>query len=231
MISLISSVICTLLALVHAVLVVPRLPEPSETEVGAEVLAVKPRYCDLRTPGFVGTTCLVAGVAGVACTAAPRWCLPLWWVWGGSVTTLVGVDVRTTFLPRRLWFGCVGQAALGTLVAAGIVAPGVHDLLLMLLFMALGAVGAALPFWLLWRFGGSLGYGDVRLAAGMGAAAASLGVDAVMTSLLGATLVGAVMSVGVTWWRRRHPSVWGAAIAYGPALWIGPWIGLLTTRV
>ena len=45
-----------------------------------------------------------------------------------------------------------------------------------------------------------------------------------------ATLVGAVMSVGVTWWRRRHPSVWGAAIAYGPALWIGPWIGLLTTR-
>ena len=51
----------------------------------------------------------------------------------------------------------------------------------------------------------------------MGAAAASLGVDAVMTSLLGATLVGAVMSVGVTWWRRRHPSGWGAAIAYGPA--------------
>ena len=230
MTSLISSVICTLLALVHAVLVVPHLPEPSETEVGAEVLAVKPRYCDLRAPGFVGTTCLVAGVAGAACAAAPRWCLPLWWVWGGSVTALVGVDVRTTFLPRRFWFGCVGQAALGTLVAAGIVAPGVHDLLAMLLSMALGAVGSALPFWLLWRFGGSLGYGDVRLAAGMGAVAASLGADAVMTSLLGATLVGAVISVGVTWWRLRHPSVWGTAIAYGPALWIGPWIGLLTVR-
>ena len=92
MTSLISSVICTLLALVHAVLVVPRLPEPSETEVGAEVLAVKPRYCDLRAPGFVGTTCLVAGVAGAASAAAPRWCLPLWWVWGGSVTALVSVD-------------------------------------------------------------------------------------------------------------------------------------------
>ncbi|MDN5976923.1 Uncharacterised protein [Acidipropionibacterium jensenii] len=208
-----------LLAIVHLRVLVPRLPEPDPDEVGAEVIAAKPRYRDLVTPARTAVLSVLAMAAGAATSQVPAWGRGIWWVWAGSVLTLVAVDQATTFLPVRLWRWCLAEGLIAAAVTAALVSTRPADLLACLV---LGAVTAGL-FWLVWRLGAGLGFGDVRLAAGTGAVGAVLGLEGWAASLMATALTGVLIGVGTTLVRRFRPSPWGTVFGYGPALWLGPW--------
>ena len=87
-----STVACGL-ALWHLHVTVPHLVEPTIEEVGDEVLAIKPRYDSLATPLRTVVVAVTAVVCGAASTLTPPWTWGVWWIWSGSVTTLVVVDL------------------------------------------------------------------------------------------------------------------------------------------
>ncbi|MGK2309404.1 leader peptidase (prepilin peptidase)/N-methyltransferase [Cutibacterium sp. V947] len=219
------------LALWHLLVTVPRLTEPTVDEVGEGVLGIKPRYDSLATPIRTLVVMATAAVCGFSSTSAPRWSWGLWWVWSGSVATLVAVDQATTFLPVRLWRRCVAESAVALI--AGLVVTWPPHLPTLAGCVATAAVATGF-FWLMWRLTSSLGYGDVRLSAGTGFLGATTGIlaphpdtfQAGMTTLLAATMLGAVVAIVTTLIRRHRPSPWGSTFAYGPALWAGPWVAL-----
>ena len=95
-----SAVACGL-ALWHLRVTVPNLVEPTVEEVGDAVLAIKPTYASLTTPTRTFVVAVTAAVCGAASVCAPPWAWGVWWIWSGSVTTLVIVDYATTFLPLK----------------------------------------------------------------------------------------------------------------------------------
>lgn len=222
--AVLGAAVSAVLALGHLLVAVPRLAEPSADEVEGDVLAVKPPYRDLATPRRAAVVTALAAACGALSVLAPGWGRGVWWVWAGSVLTLVAVDQATTFLPRRLWYWCLAESVLALAVGAVIGHPPAGLLALPVL-----AVVTMVPFWLLWRWGGGLGYGDVRLAGGMGLTGGVLGTAGWTTSLLAAALAGALLALGIATLRRIRPSPWGRVFAYGPALWVGPWAALTLT--
>lgn len=210
------------LALIHLLILVPRLPEPDPEEVGEDVVAAKPCYRDLVTPIRVTAVTILAIAAGAACTQVPAHGRALWWVWAGSVLTLVTVDQATTFLPLRLWRWCLAEGIVAAVIGVLITRSAIIELLV---WAGLG-LAASVPFWLVWQLRAGIGFGDVRLAIGTGTVAAVLGVDPWLVALMASALAGAVLGV-VSWLVRRiRPSPWGSAFGYGPALWLGPWAAL-----
>ena len=109
-----SAVACGL-ALWHLRVTVPNLVEPTVEEVGDAVLAIKPTYASLTTPTRTFVVAVTAAVCGAASVCAPPWAWGVWWIWSGSVTTLVIVDYATTFLPLKLWRRCVAEAGVALL--------------------------------------------------------------------------------------------------------------------
>lgn len=225
MTAVLGSAVAAALALVHLLLLVPRLAEPAAGDAEPSVMAFKPRYRDLATPARAAVLVPVAMACGALSAGAPTWGRGLWWVWAGAVLTLAAVDQATTFLPRQMWYWCAAEGLLALLVGCLLAGPGLRDLAV----AGVLTVATPLPFWLAWRLSGAIGFGDVRLAAGTGLTGAVLGVSGWAGSLLAATLAGAVLAIGVSLWRRFRPSPWGKVFAYGPALWIGPWLALIWT--
>lgn len=217
-----TALLAATLALVVARFVVPRLPEPLPDP---DDPFTKPTYASLRRPGVIVPALALGGLAGlVAPLAGPLTAAAV--VLAGVGAALVCVDAATTYLPSLLHWGCVvGVVAAG---AAGI---GLHDPAArwtpLLLGSAFGAVGAFALFWMLWRLGDGFGYGDVRLAGLVGGFTGAVGLQVWWHSLVAATIIGAALALGFVRWRRRHPSPLGSAFPYGPALWAGPFVGLL----
>ena len=216
----------------------PRMPEP-ETDTGSDVSdgpAGVDRvdrvdgdvdgdvgghagsvFAGLARPAFLVP---VAVVAGVAATAA-AWIvdgplLPAWLVLSTVGVLAAGVDAVTTWIPRQLChLGWVATVAAGvvTVVAAGWTE---------LPAMAFGAGLYTVTLWLVWRFGGG-GFGDVRLAPVIGAAAGSLGPVVVVAGLgIGAVLV-AVHQL-ITRLSGRAPG--DGVHAFAPGLVAGPYLAL-----
>lgn len=161
---------------------------------------------------------ILVGVAALASGLA-LWAQPptAWLLWGpyvGLGAPLVAVDLRTTFLPRRLHYVALAGMAAGGAVLA-VASPGA----------ALGALAGALAafgfFYLAWRLTANLGFGDVRLALLIGAVAGQGGVTAWTTALLTGTVLGALHGIAHALWARRDPTR-ARHFAYGPALWLGP---------
>ena len=228
---ILGSAVACVLALWHLRVTVPNLVEPTVEEVGDAVLAIKPTYASLTTPTRTFVVAVTAAVCGAASVCAPPWAWGVWWIWSGSVTTLVIVDYATTFLPLKLWRRCVAEAGVALLSGIVLTRPPRARWLIACVLIAGVSTGF---FWLMWRLNSSLGYGDVRLAAGtgfLGATTAVLSpypdfVRAGMMTLLSSTILGAVVAVIVTLVRKHRPSPWGSAFAYGPAIWAGPWMAL-----
>ena len=200
--------------------VVAHHPEPAPDEPDAEL---KTRYAELVNPRALGLAVpLVAlGLWPLLVTPLARW--PVWVVWASVVAVLVWVDARTTWLPARAQL-FAELAMLVAVVAVLLASPGGRASLL------LGALGGALVtaglFAVFWWFSGALGFGDVRLAGLVGALCGLGGLDAWYAGVLAATVAGAAWGLATSWWRRRHPSPLGRVFAYGPALWLGPYLGL-----
>lgn len=191
--------------------VLARLPEPDAADEDA---ATKAPYATLRTPGFVGAcavTALAAGLVAFATQPPQHW---LAWVSLAGVNVLAcAVDARTTWLPRVLSWAGWGVAAAGVAVVSATSASSTP-----LLAAALGAAGLGLLFHGLWRFTGAFGYGDVRLAATIGAVSALHSATLVGWSLLLGTAAGAVLGI------LHHLRGRRGGFAYGPGLLAGPFL-------
>ncbi|WP_143028165.1 prepilin peptidase [Tessaracoccus flavus] len=200
-----------------------------EPAVGAALLAVAvlawvvprvrvadpeaPDFASLSTPwswiAIAATTLLAGLVAGVE---PLHWML--WLPYLGLGAPLVYVDLRTTWLPKRLhWLAAAGMAA-------GWIAVALTDWRTAVAAAA-GAAAAGLFLYTAWRVTAALGFGDVRLAFLVGAVAGLGGASGWAASLLAGTVLGAVHGIAHALWARRDRAR-PAHFPYGPALWLGP---------
>lgn len=171
---------------------------------------------DFSSMGSPLNMLLVAVFATVGAFGAHHASTPLW-PWLGYIALgapLIVVDLRTTYLPNQLMYPLWGAVGLGLL--ASCLAPGWQPLLLA---AALGGVAGYACFWLVWRTSSSFGYGDVRLAAAVGAIAGMGGITFWLMSLTAATALGAIVALIARAFGRH-------VVAYGPWLWLGPAIAV-----
>lgn len=184
---------------------VPRLPR-----TGADPDDPPPDYAALARPRDALLLALLVGLSSLALWRVPEVWFPLWFGHLGAGAALVWVDLRTTWLPRRLHWIATAQVALGAVVTGMLLPQALPRLLL-------GAVATFALLWLVWRFTGNFGFGDVRLGLLVGAVGATWGWTSWLWSLLAGTLIGAV-------WAIIHALRGRAAepFPYGPALWLGP---------
>lgn len=155
---------------------------------------------------------------GLFCLLALRfgwsWALPAYLFLVAALVALSFIDLDTRTLPRRIiWLtGVAGLVLLG--VAA--MASGEEDRLWRAL---LGAAGALAVFLLLWFVApGSMGYGDVRLAALLGLYLGWLGLGYVPIGLFLAFVYGAVVGIALLVGGRAGRNT---AVPFGPFLALG----------
>lgn len=189
-----------------------RLPLPAdEPEARPYAELVSPRLF-----GIVLCCCLAALLTAFLLTGWQTW--PAWGALGTLGVLLAVVDAHTGLLPLRLTWGFGGLVA--TSVAA--VAVLTSDPTVVWVAVLCGA-GVGLLFWLLWRIGGGLGFGDVRLAALIAVATGASSLQLAVWSVLLGGLAGVVWGLVVR--LRRHGD---GAFPYGPSLVLGPYLALLT---
>ena len=159
----------------------PRLPEPADGDG-------KPLYRDLATPAFaVGCAALAGLAAAIAWLTGPPQIQPLWWVLSVLGVLLAVIDARTTWLPLRLT-----HAAWLAMAAAAVVvwAAGRSGSTRASRRRRRGA-GRLLFFGVWFISRGGIGFGDVRFAPLVGAAAASHSWSVLIWALLLGSLAGA----------------------------------------
>lgn len=192
----------------HLRWIVPRLREPAELDDDS-----LPAYATLGAPRHVAVLGVLVTAISLVVFRVPMAHHVAWIGYLGAGAALVWVDLRTTWLPRSLTLLC------GTQVSMGVVVVAVTDWQSALTAM-IGGLGSFTLFHLVWRFSGTFGYGDVRLAAIVGAMGGLNGIDGALMALLFGTLAGAVW--GVVHSLRRRGRAGPKHFAYGPALWLGP---------
>lgn len=205
---------CGLVVLVAARPVLRRLPEPE-----LEPDESKVPYAALADRSFaIGVALIATVVGGLGWALSPAAARPSWLVLGTVVLLLAGVDARTTWLPlplTRLAWVLMGLAS----VAAGVWAGWAT-----LLQIAAGAAIAGafyLGIWLVSR--GGFGFGDVRFAPLIGAAAAAHSLTLLLWALVLGSLVGAVQ--GLIRLARRYR----APFPYAPAMLTGAYLALVVS--
>jgi leader peptidase (prepilin peptidase)/N-methyltransferase len=187
------------------------LPEPQAED--------PPGYARLPTARFVlGVGLSSAMAAAVAWTALPATVQPLWTVLAVGGVLLAAVDLATTWLPLRLvqitWVAMAVAALTGAALGGGWPQLGRS---------AAGAAVAGALYYGVWTASrGGFGFGDVRYAPLLGAAAAADGWALLILALLAGTLVGGLVGV-VRLVRRR-----GGSFAYAPSMLLGAYLAALT---
>ena len=190
------------------------LPEP----VGQEGAEDKPAYRDLAHPHFVLACVLCSAVAAaIGWTTLPPALQPLWSVLSVGGVLLAAIDAVTTWLPLPLvqitWVSMTVAALTGASLA------GSWALLLRAAVGAALAGGLYLAVWVLSR--GGFGFGDVRFAPLLGAAAAADSWALLGSALLAGSLLGA--GHGLLRLVRRR----AGAFPYAPAMLGGCYLAAL----
>lgn len=219
---LVVSVAVLVTSLLCAALAVPLLhwlPEPVEADG-------KVAYRDLATPHFVlGCSLCAAVAAAVAWTTLPAAVQPLWTVLAVGGVLLAGVDAVTTWLPLPLTHLVWASMTAATLVGASLA--GSWPMLLRAGLGAAFAGGLYLAVWLVWRMAGhgAFGFGDVRFAPLLGAAAAAASWELLLSALIAGSLLGA--GVGVVRLLARR----GGGFPYAPTMLAGNYLAALLLAV
>ena len=198
-----------------------RLPEPADgTALG------KVPYASLAAASRLAWLTAATLAALAAVVVVPPAQRPLWLVYGSSVAVMIWVDGCTTWLPSRLMWLASAQLVAAAAWSAYRSADGLQ----LVAEMGIGAAAAGAFFWAFWRLShGGLGFGDVRLAPLIGAVAATMGTSGWFAALLAGTGIGAVWGLVSG---RRHPAPGTTkGFAYGPALWVGPYVALAWTAL
>jgi leader peptidase (prepilin peptidase)/N-methyltransferase len=186
-----------------------RLPEPVDAD------QTKIAYRNLASTRF-SLACSALSMLGAVIMVAtlPESSWPAWMVLNTCGVLLVAIDARTTWLPLRLtqaaWCLAVVAAGMGTVITA--------DPALLLRPAVGAALAGGLYFlgWLITR--GGFGFGDVRFAPVLGAAAASPSWALLLWTLVLGTLVGGVHGL-VRLVRRRS-----GGFAYAPSMLAGAYL-------
>jgi leader peptidase (prepilin peptidase)/N-methyltransferase len=193
--------------------VLKRLPEPADS-------GGKTRYPDLGSTRFL----ISCGVLSVLATAIswlslPRYAQPMWLVLAILGVLLAAIDARTSWLPLRLtqlaWLAMVMAALLATLLSGAV---GVAGRALA------GAVIAGALYLFVWLVSrGGFGFGDVRFAPLLGAAAAADSWTLLWLTLLLGTVVGGFIGLLRLARGRRE------AFPYAPSMLTGAYAACLVT--
>ena len=191
--------------------VLRRLPEPQVEDA--------PGYASLPGARFVLGCGLGSSVAAaVSWTTLPTALQPLWTVLAVGGVLLAAVDLATTWLPLRLvqasWLAMAVAALAGASLA------GSWSMLLRSAVGAAAAGGLYLAVWLVSR--GGFGFGDVRFAPLLGAAAAAVSWRLLVTALVAGTLVGGVAGLARLVRRRAGP------FPYAPSMLVGTYLAALS---
>ena len=208
------AVACGLVMLFATGPVLRRLPEPD-----LEPDEIKLAYAALADRPFAIGVALLATVAGgLGWALSPAAARPSWLVLGTVGVLLSAVDARTTWLPLPLTRAAWALMAIATGFAA--FWAGFATLLQMAAGAAI-AGGLYLLVWLLSR--GGFGFGDVRFAPLIGAAAAAHSWTLLLWALVLGSLVGAVHGLVRLMRRRRSP------FPYAPAILTGAYLALVVS--
>lgn len=196
-----------------------RLPEPAGSDSDDE--PPKIAYADLVRPGFlIGCVVVTAVVAAIGVLWMPREVVAVWLVLAAFGVSLAGIDGATTWLPMRLCYVAWIAMALAIVGTSFVIADAGW-----LLRTVAGAVIAGVVYLAIWTVSrGGFGFGDVRFAPLLGAAAAS----GSWTLLLWAMLCGAITGGAFGLFRiiigRR------GGFPYAPAMLAGVYLAILLTR-
>jgi leader peptidase (prepilin peptidase)/N-methyltransferase len=209
--ALVIAVACALL--VRPVL--QRLPEPAG---GHD----KPLYRDLPTIRFLLVCAVLAGLAtAVSWLSLPHYIQPMWVVLATLGVLLAAIDARTSWLPLRLtqiaWLAMAIAALMSALLGGSVwVAARV---------LAGAAIAGALYVlvWLISR--GGFGFGDVRFAPLLGAAAAASSWGLLWLSLLLGTVVGGMVGL------LRLAKGQREAFPYAPSMLVGAYAACILMLV
>lgn len=182
----------------------------------------EPVYHDLARPDFVLACVLCSAVAAaLSWTTLPPALQPLWSVLSVAGVLLAAVDAATTWLPLPLVQ--VTWAAMAVATLTGATLGGGWGLLLRAAGGAAAAGGLYLVVWLV--SSGGFGFGDVRFAPLLGAAAAAHSWGLLAGALLAGSLLGAVH--GLLRLLRRRPG----GFPYAPAMLGGTYLAALVQWV
>lgn len=182
----------------------------------------KPAYRDLGTSRFLLVCGVLAGVAAaVSWLSLPRYAQPMWSVLAILGVLLAAIDARTSWLPLRLtrmaWLAMAVAAVLAASLGGGV-------------WVAVRAVaGAAIAgalYLLVWLLShGGFGFGDVRFAPLLGAAAAADSWTLLWWTLLLGSVAGGLMGVLRLAQGRRN------AFPYAPSMLAGAYAACLVTML
>ena len=182
----------------------------------------KPIYRDLGSTRFLVVCGVLAGIAAAASwLSLPRYAQPMWSVLAILGVLLAAIDARTSWLPLQLTRMAWLAMALATLLAA-LLGGGVW----VAVRSAAGAAiagGLYLLVWLISR--GGFGFGDVRFAPLLGAAAAADSWTLLWWTLLLGTLVGGLVGVLRMALGQRQ------AFPYAPSMLVGAYAACLISMI
>ena len=177
------------------------------------------------TRSVLASTAAVSALLGLLAGAAGRWSavLPAYVALAAVAVVLVVVDVEHHRLPNRL----LCPAAVAAVVLLAVAAASRHDWLAF--FRAVEAAGVVyVVFFVLALISPrSLGMGDVRLAALLGAYLGFRSWPLVYLGLLAGFVLAAVVAVVLLAGRRATRAT---ALPFGPALIVGALLVLATTH-
>jgi leader peptidase (prepilin peptidase)/N-methyltransferase len=192
-----------------------RLPEPVPGDG-------KPIYRDLGTTRFVLVCGALAGVAtAISWLTVARYAQPMWSVLAILGVLLAAIDARTSWLPLLL----TRIAWLAMAVAAVLAASLGGDVSVAVRSAAGAAIagGLYLIVWLLSR--GGFGFGDVRFAPLLGAAAAADSWTLLWSTLLLGTVSGGIVGVLRLLRGRRE------GFPYAPSMLVGAYAACLVATL
>jgi leader peptidase (prepilin peptidase) / N-methyltransferase len=213
-----AAVAIALTAATSAFLVRPllrRLPQPVPRDGN-------PIYRDLGTTRFVLVCGALAGVAAaVSWLTVPRYAQPMWSVLAILGVLLAAIDARTSWLPLLLT-----RIAWLAMAVASVLAAWLGGSVSIALRAAAGAAiagGLYLIVWVLSR--GGFGFGDVRFAPLLGAAAAAGSWTLLWWTLLLGSVVGGMVGVLRLVRGRRE------GFPYAPSMLVGAYAACLVSSL
>jgi leader peptidase (prepilin peptidase)/N-methyltransferase len=173
---------------------------------------ISPRYpiVELATAGLFAATVLVVGAA---------WVLPAY-LWFAAVTlVLILTDLDHKRIPNAILYP--GTVVAVVLLSAGAAADGELGALWRGLAGGAGYFGLMLVLALIAR--GGFGFGDVKLAFLLGLFSAHRGWDALGVAVVGAFVIGGLISLALLVTRRAGRR---DAIPFGPSLVLGAYVAI-----
>ena len=210
--------IAVIVGVTSALLVRPllwRLPEPIPGDG-------KPSYRGVGSIRFLLVCGALAGIAAaISWLSMPRYAQPMWCVLAILGVLLAAIDARTSWLPLQL----TRIAWLAMAVAALLAGPLGGGVWITIRAAAGAAIagGLYLFVWLISR--GGFGFGDVRFAPLLGAAAAADSWTLLWWTLLLGTVVGGLVGVLRLARGRRE------AFPYAPSMLVGAYAACLVAKL